>query len=187
MSKFERDRYSNYHSLVLPFSLPSPSWKFENFSPLEFRNYLLVQIPIQSSILKKNLFASKNIRVSKYSIYPKETWSQKDVQTRSILELSSSPFSFLPSQLRNSKILLHSKFQTISSYNLLQFLKIISSRVKNINVSNYQKKCDVKIRIFSKRRRHVFRWNNWPQFDRVIRASHLGCASSTRFHQLGQE
>ena len=70
------------------------------------------------------------------------------------------------------------KFETISSYKLflLQFLKIISSRVKNINVSNYQKKCDVKIRIFSKRRRHVFRWNNWPQFDRVIRAPHLGCA-----------
>lgn len=92
--------------IVLSFFLspfPVPVEKFENFSPLEISNYLLVQ---SSTIFKNNLFASKKHQCIKVS----------------------------------------------------------------------EEKHDVKIRIFSKRRRHVFRWNNWPQFDRVIRAPHLGCA-----------
>ena len=78
------------------------------------------------------------------------------------------PF-FLPSWEIRNYLLVQTISSTIFKNNLFA-----SKKHRCIKLS--KKKHNVKIRIFSKRRRHVFRWNNWPQFDRVIRAPHFGCA-----------
>ena len=90
---------------------------------------------VAASIFKNNLFAIKNIGVSKYhSIYPQEISQDVKIRTRSILELSFSRFSFFTPILE--------KFENFSRSYLLVQIPIHSPIFKNnlfaIKTSVYQ-------------------------------------------------